>query len=524
MKKPYKVLFMLFYIFIILGPLLSFIPYAFNNPLPEFVTLFSQRELFLLLKTVVLSLCVSIACMTTGIFSGLYIYTAFSKKNTMRVLMILIIFAFVPPYVYASAWNGFISWANLFLFSFSAKQIILKGFWGSLLVFFASYLPLCTVISILGFKLTGRKFVDMAKVYANDIKVFFKVVLPLAFRIITAGAAVVFVLCIGDYGIPSLYQFSVYSLDIFARFSIDGNPIISFIRTLPLLLFILPAVIIIVSGIRKTFIETSFKQDESPLNYKWPVWFKSINLLSFIILSGLLLILVFGLLIVLKSPLNIIEGFKKSHEEIGASFLISFFTALLGTIICLWLVSYAYFNNIKSKLFWCMAVLPSIIPASLTGIGIILLYNNTYFDELYQTIAMPIVASVSRFSLFSIIILLSFYKLINPAYFECCEIYQKSFLKKLFKINLPLIAPGLIVSFCLYFSLSLGELGASLLVLPPGVSTMTVKIYNYMHYGESSQIMALCVIMLLFILLMGTICFLLSGKLKKWYDINENTE
>jgi iron(III) transport system permease protein len=48
---------------------------------------------------------------------------------------------------------------------------------------------------------------------------------------------------------------------------------------------------------------------------------------------------------------------------------------------------------------------------------------------------------------------------------------------------------------CLVFVLAMGELGATVVVAPPGSQTLTLRIYNYMHYGASDAVAALCLAM-----------------------------
>jgi iron(III) transport system permease protein len=41
------------------------------------------------------------------------------------------------------------------------------------------------------------------------------------------------------------------------------------------------------------------------------------------------------------------------------------------------------------------------------------------------------------------------------------------------------------------FALSMGEYGIVLLITPPGYQMLTIKIYNYLHYGSSDVVFAL---------------------------------
>ena len=57
------------------------------------------------------------------------------------------------------------------------------------------------------------------------------------------------------------------------------------------------------------------------------------------------------------------------------------------------------------------------------------------------------------------------------------------------------MAPGLIVAGMTVFLLTIGELSATLLVLPPGRNTLAVKTYNLLHYGASDAVAGLCLLL-----------------------------
>ncbi|MCB1905346.1 MAG: hypothetical protein KDI18_14905, partial [Gammaproteobacteria bacterium] len=83
------------------------------------------------------------------------------------------------------------------------------------------------------------------------------------------------------------------------------------------------------------------------------------------------------------------------------------------------------------------------------------------------------------------------------------------------KVLLPLLRHGLISAFFIAFILAMGELGITLLVIPPGIATIPVKIYNFMHYGAEATVAALCLILLVLQLLMAGGLFYLSRRLDR---------
>ena len=85
------------------------------------------------------------------------------------------------------------------------------------------------------------------------------------------------------------------------------------------------------------------------------------------------------------------------------------------------------------------------------------------------------------------------------------------------RIVIPLIRPGLAAAFFIGFVLSLGDLGTTLLIMPPGRSTVPVKIYNLMHYGADQMVAALCLLLIGVILAFAGIFYLFHKKMARTY-------
>jgi 2-aminoethylphosphonate transport system permease protein len=55
---------------------------------------------------------------------------------------------------------------------------------------------------------------------------------------------------------------------------------------------------------------------------------------------------------------------------------------------------------------------------------------------------------------------------------------------RLWRVTLPLVTPYLIAAFSLSFAMSMGELGATIMVYPPGWVTMPVGIFALTDRGD----------------------------------------
>ncbi len=65
-------------------------------------------------------------------------------------------------------------------------------------------------------------------------------------------------------------------------------------------------------------------------------------------------------------------------------------------------------------------------------------------------------------------------------------------LGQLGRIVLPQRLPALAVAWLIGLALALGDLTASILVVPPGVETLSIHIFNLVHYGVEDQVAGIC--------------------------------
>ena len=72
--------------------------------------------------------------------------------------------------------------------------------------------------------------------------------------------------------------------------------------------------------------------------------------------------------------------------------------------------------------------------------------------------------------------------------------------------------PGILGAMILVFFLSFGEEGIILVLMPPGAETVSVKIYNYLHYGASEYVSGFCLIVTLFMFMVEILVVLALRK------------
>ena len=111
-------------------------------------------------------------------------------------------------------------------------------------------------------------------------------------------------------------------------------------------------------------------------------------------------------------------------------------------------------------------------------------------------------ASVGRFSPFAMVVLYASLKQLPVEQEQASLLASGRWMRRIGLIVSPQCRDGIAVAWTLSFIFSVGELGASLLVMPPGAETLTLRIFNLLHYGAHDMVSCLALV----VIAMGLTC------------------
>jgi iron(III) transport system permease protein len=481
----------LLFVVVVLGPLAALLAVAVGDAAlvnDASLLLFpSGRRLSLFCQTILLSAMVAGMGTLIGFLAASRLWEMRTGPGS-RARWLLLIAAPVPAYLYAQAWmgvSGSVGWVPLWV----PADLILSAW-----VQVGAFLPLCVGLSLLAMAAVPPAALEAARVVYPDMTVFTRVVLPLAAPALGAVAALIFVLSITDYSVPTLFSLNVYSLEIFAEFSATNNPARALFLAAPLLGITFFVLFLIRGLIRDLLGGTGFCQ-RPPLPPVYPRWFVCLQAFACAIVLLHLAVLVISLILAAGSPATVAGAVTAAGTDIGATFS----TAVVAAL-CALPLAYGVASRMNSgregMLLWIVCLAPLAIPAPLIGIGLIALWNVPPLSFLYGTGAMPVLASVARFTPFAALVLHAQLRHTDPLLIDAVRVFQTRPLAGWLRVRIPLLAPGLVAAGGVVFALSAGELGATLLVIPPGVETVTIRIYNYLHYGSSAAVSGLGLVMM----------------------------
>ncbi|MFC2000065.1 ABC transporter permease [Chloroflexota bacterium] len=443
------------------------------------------RRLTLFLRSIGLAASVAVAGMILGVLAASILWRWHSGLGS-RLRWLVLVLAPIPPYVHALAWSSAIG---------TTTSPLLDGWISAWWVQLMALAPIAVGLALIGLESVDPALINAARPARSDIGTLARVALPLAWPIIAAGGGFLFLLSLMDYSVPSLFQMNVYSLEIFAEYSASNEAARSFLLSVPLLIVAVAVVFLAQYGLRNVAQKPAWRVSAWESPPAWPTWFVCLQWLAGGILVAQIAVPLVCLIADVDSWQNMTSSVTSARSEIGFSFLVASVAAVICLPLALAVGRRLVQTDKRGKVWWFLVIAPLAIPAPLIGIGLISIWNRPMFVDVYGSSAMPVLASLARFASLAAIVMVAQLRRNDPLLIDAARLLQRSSLQTWIWIRLPLLAPGLLAAAGIVFALTMGELGATLLVAPPGQATLTMRIYNFLHYGASSDVAGLCLMM-----------------------------
>jgi len=525
-KNTLYVLILMIFFIIVVGPLIGLLANLLwlvvsGTGSTILSPVFSERRTVLLVQ----SFCLAVAVAGAGIVIGILIATMLwrtRQKISYAVILLVLALAPIPPYIHALTWSAAITWSNQYLAMIGAAPLPATGWVVSFWVQLMAFLPITIFLSCIGLASVDRTLVEAARVIRSDGEVLRKVILPLAAPSLVAAFGFLILVSCTDYSVPSLFGSDTYALDIFSLYSATGSTAVALIAAIPLLLITFSVLILCRSGIRQLTQTPNWtiRVWDSPPEF--PLFVRQLQKCAATLFCLQILVIFSGLLLTTGSWSRFMSAVIYSAQEIHDTVLVVICVVLIALPLCLAVTNELIQPGLRGSFWWSAILVPIAIPSPLIGIGIISLWNSPVLSPFYGTMLMPVIASLARFAPFAAIILFVQMRSIDPVLFDATRIFSRDSLHTAVQIFFPLLAPALFVTSGILAALTIGELGATLIVAPPGFGMLAIKIYNYLHYGAAAEVAGLCLVMAIGTMLAGLVAFVMIIWWHKKREGNQN--
>ena len=144
------------------------------------------------------------------------------------------------------------------------------------------------------------------------------------------------------------------------------------------------------------------------------------------------------------------------------------------------------------KWLWYLLLFPIALPGSIIGLGLLELVNKSPFHRLGRTVWMPALGLAVHYLPYLLLLLVGAFARLDRDKLALGRVLARTRAKYLFRVRLPMLRGGLLAAFAVAFMLSVADVGTVLMLMPAGMEPLSVKIYNYLHYGSSELVAGFC--------------------------------
>ncbi|WP_088833609.1 ABC transporter permease [Paenibacillus tyrfis] len=179
-------------------------------------------------------------------------------------------------------------------------------------------------------------------------------------------------------------------------------------------------------------------------------------------------------------------------NSLGLSLAAATISVLLGTWFALTIKQSRTWPQRMTDLF---SLLPNTVPGIVLVVGLILLWNAPWMPvPLYNTYGMVVLTYVVFFLPYTVQYVKANFSQLDEALFQAGQVFGGRPAYVFRRILLPLIVPGMLAGWMMTFTISVRELVASLMILPPSMETLATYIFAQFEQGKVSLGMAMAVV------------------------------
>lgn len=474
--------------------------------------------------------CVTILSIILG--SALaYFMTAFKVRGKKFVEILVIVSLLSPPFIGAYSWvllGGRSGVVTQFLMNtFHVNVPSIYGFTGILLVLTLKLYPFIYLYVSGALKKIDSSLIEAAEsLGCSGIKKVATVILPLILPTVLAGALMVFMNALADFGTPMLIGegFNVMPVMIYSEFINEVGGQANFAAAMAVLMVVLTTLIFLVQKYvvsKKSFTMSSLRpmQAKRLHGIKNMIMHVGIYLLVFLSIIPQLTVTYTSFL---KTNGSIfVDGFSlESYETIFANLGTAITNTYVFSFIAIFVIVFfgmlvAYITTRRKSwltdMIDTLTMFPYIIPGSVLGITLLLAFNDDPFI-LSGTAAIIIISLVIRRLPYTLRSSSAILYQISPSVEEASISLGASPLKTFFKITAVMMIPGVLSGAILSWITCISELSSSVILFTGETKTMSVAIYTEVIRASYGTAAALSTILTITTVVALMLFFKVSGN------------
>ncbi|EXL01654.1 ABC transporter permease [Aquamicrobium defluvii] len=403
---------------------------------------------------------------------------------------------------------------------------------GIILLLGVQYGPLVFLLVRAGLRKLPRELIEAARSGgAGWFTVLRTIVLPLMTPSIVAAAALAFVSCVGNFGIPAFLgipaNYLVLPTLIYQKLAGGGPAVLGEAAFLSVLIGIIAMAGILAQEVMSRRRDYRISSTSLPADpYELGKWRLPVEIGMWLFIVLILVLPLFGLLLTSLVPgYGIPLGWATAtldnyrfvlfeHAAAQRSFFNSFALSIAAAAFAVLVAVPVGYLVAWGKQKWIRYVnlsieLPYALPGVVLAIAALLMFLRPIpFTgiQLYNTVWIILYAYLARFLVLALRPTVSGYHQIDRALEEAAQVAGAGLFTRLRTIVFPLVAPAALAGGLLIFMTALSELTVSALLWSSGSETIGVVMFSFEQGGDSSYAAAMSAITvsITFVLMLAT--------------------
>ncbi|MBX7072576.1 MAG: ABC transporter permease subunit [Pirellulales bacterium] len=416
---------------------------------------------------------------------------------------------FMPLYLHAAAWQA--GWGvQGALLPLVGSQPLIAGWFGAIWIHAVAGVGWVTLIAGAGFLSVERELEEDALLDMPATRVVMQVTLRRAWPAILIALLWVMIATAGEMTVTNLFQVRVFSEELYTQLSLGEGWGEIALTGLPVLLVTTALVVATLWAVRR-LLPALLATGNTPL--LWPVGgarggLTAVMLAILLLLIGVplgSLLIKAGLTIEAGSTGERIRGWSawkcaqlivsspwQFRREFGGSMVLAIASSVISMALG---AALAWWAARRPRARWAVLAVVAIClatPAPAAGLAIIWLFNWPSWAAVHwlydQSIAPPTLALVVRETPIVTLILWHALARVPRPLWEQAALDGLGRWTVLTRLIAPRAWRALLAAWIAAMVLALGDLAATILVLPPGVETIALRMFERLHYGAEDQV------------------------------------
>ncbi len=480
----------------------------------------SRTQWVLLRHSLVLSGLTALLATVVGMSLGILL--AKTDLPFRRVFAVLFtVPLLVPPYITAVSWSLLLGREGFLARSLSTSAAEMVSGWlfdlpGCVLVLFSTFLPVVMLLTMTFLKTIDPRLEEAGKIVSGWPGVLKGITLPLIWPGVLLASILVFLLTLGEFGVPTFLRYDVFPVETFTQFSAFYDFGAATAAAVPLAAITLLVLVFERIFLRKKTCEVKLA---SAGNGTLTIRLGRIRNGCLASVSALCCFIVILPMLVLLLRSMSFEAYAQAIARGGDSLLRSLIYAVVGASALSVLGFFCgYLIHTRALSFWrsidSLTIFLFALPSTLIGIGLVLLWNRPSTNLIYATPIIIIFGYIAQYTALTSRITASTLIQIPASMEEAAQIVGARWLRRTALIVAPLAKRGLLAGWLVGYIFCLRDTGISMMVYPPGHDTFPVRIFTLMANGSADFVAALCVIMIAATLLpLGLLVMLTKSRI-----------